>query len=630
MATQLDATTDAPSTGVDSNVASRALINEVNNDRSGTKSSDIKTTDERSDHQVNSVFGSLTIVDDSKDNGPAAKGDTVTPGGGDSKAAAPVGDDSKATGPAAIGDAAMPVVEGKAQDVMSSVAADKVSAALPVTNSIWSIFDRGPSEDDKQSLRDLAQHARDKVAEQLEPEKKAHVEQLADGIKDDKAKEQFMRDIETVEHRNPPISTADRGRLYNQVERLMEAGDNPNVPLTADDRSKLAQEIMHKAADPTSIDQGIKGTCNVATVESRTFTRDPSAAAKVIVDIATTGEYTSPDGTKVKPDPGSIKSDIEVQNPSGVFKNPRDHADQIFQVTAVNAAWQTHDLQVHDGHGGTRTYPKATVEYRQTDPATGEANGEGLYDKSKNPPERIMENGQPVDQPHLDGNQITDVSNLITGKNEKDFVIEHSGPEAADKTFKVGSEAELKDKLKSMKEHGELPAIIMVNIGNAPFWGENVSLKPGSLPPKSGVNGEHVVTVTDYDEKTGLVSLDNQWGKGRDHIGASGISTGDLYLATMPPGNQETIDTLQRDVKWNRDNHSINTSKELELLRQENVGGKLSEADFRSQADKTMDSARKRWHANGTKEDDIERKQAEENYAKIIKTLDRPRIIHMQ
>ena len=174
-----------------------------------------------------------------------------------------------------------------------------------------------------------------------------------------------------------------------------------------------------------------------------------------------------------------------------------------------------------------------------------------------------------------------------------------------------------------------MPAIIEVNTGNPPFWGENIKLTPGFIP-KTGENGAHVVTVTDYDEKTGLVSLDNQWGKGRDHIGGSGISTGDLYIATMPPGSKETIEILQRDVQWNRDHHTINTSKELELLRQENAGGQLSDGDLKVQLDKTMEDAGRRWQANGTGPEDVERKQAEENYAKIIKTLEKHPIINMQ
>ena len=392
MADHLENTADAPPTTSDSNIASKALFNEVNNNSNAAKLNDTKA-DPASTNYVNAIFGALTIV----------------------------GDD--------------------------------VKAPLPTANCLgWSPFERAPSEEDKQALRDLGHSAREKVAELEEPEKKAGVDKLAGGIKDEKAREQFKHDIETVEHRNPPVSLAERGNLYSEIAKLMEAPDNPNVPLNADDRTKLALEIMHKAADPTSIDQGGKGTCNVATVESRTFTRDPAAAAKAIVDVATTGEYTAADGTKVRPDPGSIKPDVEVKNPSDYFKNPRDHADQIFQVTAVNAVWQTHDLTVQDGHGGTRTYPRGTVEYRQTDPITGAENGEGLYDKSKHPAELILENGRPVNHPHVDGNQITDLSNTITGRNDKDFVIEHAGPHAADKTFKIESEQQLKDKLADMKE----------------------------------------------------------------------------------------------------------------------------------------------------------------------------------
>jgi len=573
MADYIESTMDAPSaSGSDSALASRSMLNEVNSDRAASQSSkgNDQTLAGKVSDKINDMFGSLSII----------------------------GDDKK-----------------------------EQTSMLDATKAKFSFGDS--SDEDKQALRDFVKKIReevdksiqkDKADEASEPAKKAQVEKDLDLIKDDKAKEQFKKDMDAFEHRTPPVSTAERARFYGELTRLMEAGDNANSPLKSDDRLKLAQEIMHKAADPTTIDQGLNGTCNVATVESRTFTRDPSLAAKVIVDVATTGEYTAPDGTKVKPDPGSIKPDIEVQNPGNYFKNPRDHADQIFQVTAVNTVWQTHDLQVHDATGKIVTYPKGTVEYRETDPVTGQLNGEGLYDKSKNPPQLITDYGKPVNHPHIDGNQITDVSNTITGRAEKGFVIEHSGDGQAEKTVKVSSEQELKDKLKEMKENGQLPAIVMVNTGNSPFWGENVSLKAGALP-KSGAHGEHVVTITDYDPKTGIVSMDNQWGKGRDHTGGSGISTGDLYIATLPPGSPETIGILERDVKWNRDHDTVNTFKELELLRQKKEGQRLTEDEYKEQVEKAMEDARKRWAAKGIKEDDVERQQAEEQYAKIQKSL---------
>ena len=259
MSNHLEAVKDAPQNTNDTSSASSAMLSEVNNDRQTGKTNDNKSFDQSVESRINELFGNLTL-------------------GGD----------------------------------------NQVSAA---TNTRASLFEFAPSDSDKQALRDLGQKARDKTAEVLEPEKKARVDTLGEGIKDEKAKEQFKRDLETIEHRNPPLSVAERGRFYDQVQKLMEAGDNPNVPLNSDDRTKLAEQIVHKTADPTSIDQGLKATCNVATVEARSFTRDPAAAAKVIVDVATIGEYTAPDGTKVKPDPGSIKPDVEVQH-ADLFKNP--------------------------------------------------------------------------------------------------------------------------------------------------------------------------------------------------------------------------------------------------------------------------------------------------------------------
>src|SRR5258706_14041011 len=84
-------------------------------------------------------------------------------------------------------------------------------------------------------------------------------------------------------------------KSYDSIDRLLEAKDNPAVPLTEADRVRVAKQVMSQEATPTSIDQGRHNTCNVTTVEERTYTRNPSEAAKLVEQVATTGAYETKD-----------------------------------------------------------------------------------------------------------------------------------------------------------------------------------------------------------------------------------------------------------------------------------------------------------------------------------------------
>jgi hypothetical protein len=121
---------------------------------------------------------------------------------------------------------------------------------------------------------------------------------------------------------------------------------------------------------------------------------------------------------------------------------------------------------------------------------------------------------------------LKDIADQINGSNDDGFVIENKikgGPN----TVQVASEQDLKNVLIDLKKSGNFPAIIRVHTGNEPFLGD----QGGGLSRSKGV--WHVVSITAFDEQTGKVWIDNQWGKSSDHV----IKLGDVYKATLEPKN---------------------------------------------------------------------------------------------
>jgi len=475
---------------------------------------------------------------------------------------------------------------------------------------------RKEAPDEKRALELLS--AKDK--EHKDPEKDKIVDLARKQLGDTPPLTRLKQDVEDFEHRQPPVSAAERSRFYHEVTRLLEAsGDKP---LTQSERTMLARDLVHNAAHPTDIDQGRHNTCNVSTVEVRMYTREPAAAARLVTDVATTGKYSGKtsqvdfNGTNE----GSLRPDYEAgNNYRRPGDNNRNYASQIFQVTAVNL-----EVQKTGFHVPSRAlhYPPGTVQYEQGEPTKKNPSGERLVDKSTG--EQILVGYDPQHEPGLTNNQLNDVYNEIGSntKPEKSVIERESVASGAD-TIHVKSEQELKDKLEEMKKNGELPAIIWVDSGNSPFWGDGGSYNKEHN--KGGDHGPHVVSITDYDPATGRVSVDNQWGSAKDHgAGGGGISIGDLYAASNQAGSAENIKTLDRDVAWNRqEGHHINTFKELELLRQKRIAGKLTDETYQKQVEATMKDARERWKNTGRSdnESEIEKKQAEEHYSRIMRQI---------
>lgn len=294
---------------------------------------------------------------------------------------------------------------------------------------------------------------------------------------------------------------------YMQQLSKLFFGD-PKAKIGLDERTKIASDAIGQAAIPTSIDQGYHNTCNVATIESKMYTQEPAEAIRLLAYVAHNGQFKTSEGYTVKIDEGSLKADFEANNhPTADGK--RSHASQIFQVSAVNA------VHTSEGKG---------LRYRQEakDVSDSKDTGERLYSTKTYPPELIDKT------PSLGGTQITDAYRLISGKNIEDTYLSNSISRGVESAGSFDSPETLDKNLIELKKAGKLPAILSVNTKIEPFYTDSGDGTAG------GSDGWHVVTVTDYDPKTKMLSVDNQWGSSTDRLeGDRRISLNDTFLASM-------------------------------------------------------------------------------------------------
>ncbi len=430
-------------------------------------------------------------------------------------------------------------------------------------------------------------------------------EKIADPEKRAKFKADMLRFEERAAKENPAISASEISKTYRQAERLLSA--TGNKPLKEAERLNVAEQAMSQCARPTSIDQGGHETCNMTTVECKTYTDHPAAAMKLVTDVATTGEYTGTDGTHVKINPAAADAESKENPPAD---GDRSHASLIFQVTAVNLYYQQQPLEYTDARGLTRYVPPGKVEYKQVPDKPGTvppSGGERLIDHTTDPPTTIMKDWVkkiPEDSPSIDDRAMVDVPVIITGKHDTVMIAnEHDANAPGVTTFKT--EEEMKDAIKQAKDENKMPVIFKVHSGQEPFFHDSGDGKAG------GSGGWHVVTITDYDPKTGKAKVDNQWGSSSDHL-KDGVSARDLFLASRDPAEKDTqgawykpwdgtkevnatISELQKDVDSNRAHNKIDTEKELDLIRLKHEYGGMSNADFVKQLGQTIDESGARW-----------------------------------
>lgn len=420
-----------------------------------------------------------------------------------------------------------------------------------------------------EGLEELSKSLSDTLAKFHDDEINAGRKKLhdwADKVMQEPERSKFKDDMQTFEERakQDGLPKIDVLLSYREIERLINA--TGETPLTALERERIAQQVMHQAAVPTSINQGYHNTCNVAAVEVRTYSRTPAAAARLVVDIALDGEYCASDGTIVKLNPQGHGESLQPTSDVS-----RTHASEIFQVTAVNLL----HTKLNEKHG-------SNIRYEQREPAAGDKadTGEVLIDYS-------VPGGRAIRRsPYLDDGHLRIISNAISGRSEDDVVLVSDKYRAGDEDVSmIKTKEELAAKLKYLKENKQFPTILRVNTVAEPFYTDSGQGSAG------GSGGPHVVTITDYDEKTGLVTVDNEWGKDADHGKDKPIHIHDLYTAMQ--SKQGIEDQLKLDVKWNREHNTIDPAKEMQLLRFRKLNGHITNSEYVKELNTVIENTHK-------------------------------------
>jgi len=312
------------------------------------------------------------------------------------------------------------------------------------------------------------------------------------------------------------LSKHEVAETYQQINRILSAtGDKP---LTEEQRKQVVKETLRHCGEPEIISQGQHNTCNVTAVQVRAYALHPSKAAKLVADVATTGEYTTPVGIKVKLDSLSIIPDKEARE-SRPDLGHRDYATQLFNLAAVNVWYAAAKPEWH---------------YEQRIEKSAETNKEHVR-------EQIVDHGKPVlypnskkplDGPTLGADQIAFINDAIVGKHEPYAILAMNDSHAvlpgvkkqSARAADIVDEGHFKSLLEDLKNKHQLPAIAAVETGVYPL---NVD---AGTPILGYENGGHVVNITDFaGGKNPHVSVDNEWSPKEDHPNNS-VVLHDMYL----------------------------------------------------------------------------------------------------
>jgi hypothetical protein len=297
------------------------------------------------------------------------------------------------------------------------------------------------------------------------------------------------------------LTQAEIDKFYSNLDTLIATKDGK---VSQDKRAILAEQCLEHAAHPHDIDQGRYNTCNVTTLEERSFTKNPSKMAEILSSVALTGSWNG-----IKIDERSLEpryAAIECPPKDGV----RTFASQVINVTLVNDITQRRNPPMYYSEEVNLYDPKDGGERLRF------ANGKEVTYKDlgiahDNPNDPVRKPCVNIGEIQAEGTKLSGDSGFcIANVSDKD-------PHAKN-VVHIHSKEDLIKEIKRLKAEHKLPAVLMVD-GADPMFNNG---------RKSDNVEAHVVSIVDYDDKKG-VSISNQWG----HASDKWFSIDKVYAATI-------------------------------------------------------------------------------------------------
>lgn len=465
------------------------------------------------------------------------------------------------------------------------------------------------SSDDNQTLEYLN-------SKEVEPWRKSLFKVAQEKIKNVHELSNFEVDMARFEQRarREYLPESEVAKTYQQVHRLLS---NSGDQLTSTQRIRVAEQVMAQAARPTIIDQGDYNSCGISTIQVRTYFLYPSEAARLVTDVALTGKYTDKDGTTVAISTAPIGEAQQHPTSDGA----RSHASQLFQVAAVNLFYESENK---------KSNPPTHLRYEQHKPNTlGSESGEGVFDyadvvagKSKTP--RLV-----IAQPDLWDYALAKISNAITGRDERGFVLKHegTGQDRDGLVASFNSNDDLRKKVAELSFANKLPASLRVHAENDPFYTDS------SFGRAGGSGGWHQVTILRYLPETEevYVEVDNTWGSKSDHARFKRMTVDELYAATRSAGSGETVKALEDLAQKRKERGQFDIVLEMDLSRQKRIANQLSNIDYVKQ----LDAAVNEWSNRQNNLSDFKKPESELTESQLalkikVKQLTLPRFVGSQ
>lgn len=338
-------------------------------------------------------------------------------------------------------------------------------------------------------------------------------------------------------------------RLAQFEKRMRRRGDSAEIAAcyaelnrlcknegTCDDAKLLGRHLLIELADPTQVNQGNHNTCALAALQTRLYDRIPSVVCRTVRE-ALSGNISVANGKSVRLAESNIAPDSDASSfrPDTPY---RSYASQLFQLAAANVFWQSRskDELGHNIPQGAVRYVQDYCRFPQFDRDTRERL---LICWSDNVVEYVMdESGKAECSPRFCMEYIDQTYKLLTGDDRHLSLLAHKNKSVYKSVLGFKTEAALLNQLKKLKNKSSFPALISVRMSSrtfSPIQKLKFANAHTILRAQEELNkGWHVVCITDYDEKSQLVSIDNFWGPYSDHFNQDGISLHALYLSSCP------------------------------------------------------------------------------------------------
>ncbi len=273
------------------------------------------------------------------------------------------------------------------------------------------------------------------------PAERQTLKELAEAkIENPKERAQFILDMENFERdftarsvKAPADKEQEIANTYAQLGRLLSADSDvlaryPECKLPpgkAPWRVQVAEQILHQAAEPTSIDQGVLAVCETSSLQVRLYYRDPASIARLVTDVLLDGKYTASThdksidmtGSPVNLIPDEMASQFTIEGQQkGVsilrgnkpYTDIRSYAAQLFDATAIN--------MVISGRGYRYEQPTATEVKKDNQLAQGWVIS--LDGKQRFSWARAIDNGLTVRD-----DEVVKLNSWVLGHREVGFLI---------------------------------------------------------------------------------------------------------------------------------------------------------------------------------------------------------------